>query len=602
MKRAIVWFCWGKRFVADAIVSARATAAVEADRLIIVDRENAALAETSGVFNTILPVDLEFHNNLEKSRLIDLLPRSYDSYLYLDSDTRVFGDLSLGFESAETYGVAIAPEPNYDLGAFFGFGSVMAKLGIEPRAQLLYNTGVFFFALNETVRRLLETWRDLCARLGPESGIASDQAFLSLAFEQHRFRPYVLSPSYNYRGFGEHAVGAIRIWHSKFQPPADLNAFDDAWPGRRFMRGRRLPPEGAALEPAKPAGPLPRPWLPQGMLRLRLREFITSRGASAGWFLMEHLREIAAGAGNRAANEALIEELGIDLCGRDDTYYSESIDYYLGLLAAYLDRPKEMAEYLRRSHTMPSFETDEGLFSDHVNTSHAIRLHRMRAIEEGLPAIAISAMPCRAGLAFGQSLARLLEVPLLRVTAGPAQRGYLVPCWLDMFLEGGAVALDDFPASDFNLGVLAPRRLPGLFVLVRDPRAAARSFVVNQSGGATAAGGTLDERVERACIDHFIPWLSGWIVAAERRPFVTWLRYRDILADRAAGVRAIAAALSTESPTMRRFAETTVAPYFETAFINEDDDCWRRDVGRAARERMWAACPLEIRKLLNLEP
>jgi hypothetical protein len=593
MKRAIVWFCWGERFVAEAIASARTAAAVEAGRLLIVDREHAALAEASGVFATVLPIDLKFRNNLEKSRLIDLLPHGYDSYLYLDTDTRVFGDLSLGFDSAEAYGVAIAPEPNYDLGAYFGFGSVMAKLGIAPRAQLLYNAGVFFFTLNETVRRLFETWRDLCATLGPKTGIASDQAFLSLAFEQHRFRPYVLSPSYNYRGFGEHAVGPIRIWHSKFKPPADLNAFDAAWPGRRFMHGRRMPPGGAEAGPEEPSVPTPPPRLPQPMLRLKLREFAMENDGN--------LPELTAANSNRAANEALLRRLGIELHDQNDAYYAEALDYHLGLVAAYRGQPELMAEHLRKSRTMPSSQDDDELFSDHVNTSHATRTHQQRAISRGLPAILVSAMQRRAALAFSHSLARLFDVPLLRLAVGSPQQGYLVPSWLDMFLEGGAVSLDDFAACDFNLGVLEPRPLPGLFVLIRDPRAAARSFVVTRFDNPPA-GSALDEQIELACVSHFIPWLSGWIDRAGRQPSFTWLRHHQTLADRAASARTVAAVLSDGSPAIRRFAKTTVMPHFETPFVTDDDDCWRSDVGREARARMWAACSPAIRGLLDLEP
>jgi hypothetical protein len=594
MNRAIVWFCWGARFVAEAIASARTTTAVDADRVLITDRENAAVAEASGVFATVLPIDLQFHNNLEKSRLVDLVPGGYDSYLYLDADTRVFGDLSLGFESVEMYGVAIAAEPNYDLGAFFGFGSVMAKLGIAPRAQLLYNSGVFFFTLNETVRPLFEAWRDLCATLGPETGIASDQAFLSLAFEQHRFRPYVLSPAYNYRGFGEHAVGPVRIWHSKFDPPADLNAFDDVWPGRRFLCGRRMPPDNVDAEATEPSAPLQLPRRPQAMLRLKLREFAAENDCN--------LSELTAANSSRAANEALLRRLGFELHDHNDAYYAEALDYHLGLMAAYRGQPERMAEHLRRSRTMPSSEDDDELFSDHVNISHATRAHQQCAISRGLPAILISAMQRHAARAFSHSLARLLGMPLLRLAVGQPQQGYLVPSWLDMFLEGGAVALDDFAASDFNLGVLGSRRLPGLFVLIRDPRAAACCFVRSRFESPPPASSALDEQIESACVAHFIPWLLDWIDRAERNLCFTWLRHRQILVDRAASARAIAAALSDGSPAMRRFAKTTVMPQFETPIGTDDDDSWRDSVGSEARARMWAACTPKIRALLDLEP
>ena len=115
MKRAIVWFCWGERFIAEAIDSARSAAAIEADRVLITDAEGATYANGNAAFTSIVQTQLIHANNLEKSRLIDLLPAGYDTFLYLDTDAKIVGDVSLGFAKAEQNGIAMAPAPNYNL-------------------------------------------------------------------------------------------------------------------------------------------------------------------------------------------------------------------------------------------------------------------------------------------------------------------------------------------------------------------------------------------------------------------------------------------------------------------------------------------------------
>src|SRR6202030_4470780 len=103
MKRAIVWLCWGERFIGEAIDSARSAAATGADRVLITDAEGAKFANGNPAFASIVQTQLIHANNLEKSRLIDLLPGGYDTFLYLDTDTKIIGDVSVGFAKAEQH-------------------------------------------------------------------------------------------------------------------------------------------------------------------------------------------------------------------------------------------------------------------------------------------------------------------------------------------------------------------------------------------------------------------------------------------------------------------------------------------------------------------
>jgi len=237
-KRAIVWLCWGEKFLPEAIASARTTLAIEGDRILITDQLGVSYAKESTEFTSIVSMNPVYANNLEKSRIIDLIPAGYDTFLYLDSDTRILEDVALGFDKAERHGMALVPAPFYNLSEFFNFGKIMAQLGVEPADQLMYNSGVIFFHLTPIVRQVLERWRDL-ASVGASQNFPRDQGFLTLAMEQQGFTPYTLAPLYNYRSMGEPAIGRIRIWHSHFPLPADVNDFKTLWPARRFKNGLR---------------------------------------------------------------------------------------------------------------------------------------------------------------------------------------------------------------------------------------------------------------------------------------------------------------------------------------------------------------------------
>jgi hypothetical protein len=600
MKRAVVWLCWGQRFVAEAAESARTAATLEMDRFLITDAAGADQAKESGAFTSIIPTRLRHVNNLEKSRLIDLIPAGYDSFLYLDCDTRIVGDVMLGFEMAERHGIAVAPAPNYNLGEYFGFGHFMAQAGMEPADQMIYNAGVIFFHLSPTVRRVLERWRDLCDTIGADAGFAHDQPFLTMAFEQLAFLPYVLSPLYNYRSMGEYAVGSIRIWHSRFPLPDDLNTFDQAWPARRFIDGVRA--RGGNEEYIREVKrQSPRAMLRPKLLGSGIIAFTRANALSIASTALSVQRE----RGSRQATKYLIGHLGVETStDLDERYFAEAFSYHLGLLYAHFLHPEGMAEHISRSHTMPSSD-DDLWFSDHVNASRETNDHRKRAIRRGMPPILFSCMPRSASATMTHILGQVFDVPVVHVCIGRFPNYFFAPSWLDMFLEGGAITQDHFGASDFNIGVLSGRGSRNLFVLVRDPRAAARSQVHYHSPPTADARQSLEARIELECVAHFIPWLQGWIDCSRNPdvPFrIHWLTFREVCRDPAAVLRKVVRVLQEDYPALSIYADCQKVPDLRLHYVTGNDDAWRAEVGDRTRERLWAACTQDIRSLLALEP
>ena len=594
MKRAIVWFCWGERFIDEAIDSAHSAVAIEADRILITDTAGATYANNHSAFTSIVRTQLIHANNLDKSRLVDLLPDGYDTFLYLDTDTKIVGDVSPGFAKAERHGVAMAPAPNYNLPEFFNFASIMREIGVEPADQMMYNSGVIFFHLTAAVRQVLERWRDLCATVGAKRNFPRDQPFLTLALEQCGVTPYVLSPLYNYRGLGEYAVGNVRIWHSHFAPPPDLNDFNNAWPARRFIDGVRLDGEERSQADRR---------RPQAMSELSLTHLKGQLSPRSARKITVETLAIQRGRGSRAANEFVLNQIGIHGSpDNGDSYFAEAMHYHLGQLHAHAGNPTEMAPHLTQSHTMPTGESNL-LFSDHVNLSYVLRDRQLAAIKRGVPPILIACMPRSASATLAYTLARAIDIPVMHISAGNFPDRYLVPSWLDMFLEGGAITQDHFAAGDFNLGVLQGRGPRDIFVLIRDPRAAARSQAHHLARGRDGGGEPLARRIERQCIETFIPWLQSWIDCAhdEKLPLrIHWLTYREVCQDPGAILRKIAGVLGADNRTIAAFAHAHSLQEERMHFVDGHDDAWRREVGSLRRDLLWQACTAEMKSMLDL--
>jgi hypothetical protein len=594
MKRAIVWFCWGERFIDEAIDSARSAAAIEADRVLITDAEGATYAKDNPAFTSIVRTQLIHGNNLDKSRLIDLLPDGYDSFLFLDSDTKVLGDVSLGFEKSERHGIAMAPAPNYNLPEFFNFARIMRELGVEPADQMMFNTGVIFFQLTAAVRQALERWHDLCAALGAKHDYPRDQPFLNLALEQCGVTPYVLSPLYNYRGLGEYAVGSIRIWHSHFAPPPDLNDFANAWPARRFTDGVLLHGE------ERPQADRRRP---QAMSELSLTHLKGQLSPRSARKIAAEALAIQRGRGSRVANDFVLNQIGIrGSPDNGDSYFTEAMHYHLGLLHAHAGNPTEMAPHFGQSHTMPTGESDL-LFSDHVNLSYVLRDRQLAAIKRGLPPILMACMPRSASATLTYTLARAVDIPVLHISAGNFPNHFLVPSWLNMFLEGGAITQDHFAANGFNLGVLQGRGPRDIFVLIRDPRAAARSQAHHLARGRSGSQ-PLARRIEEQCVKSFIPWLQDWIDCAnnEKLPFrIHWVTYREVCRDPGAILGKIAGVLGADNKTIAAFAYAHSLQEERMHFVDGNDDAWHREVDSSTRDRLWQTCTSEMKAMLDLK-
>jgi hypothetical protein len=345
--------------------------------------------------------------------------------------------------------------------------------------------------------------------------------------------------------------------------------------------------------------------LPQGMMRVMADEFARFYTHAAGELLAGKALQIQKERDSREANRYLLEKLGTELSlDRDEGYFAEALNYHLALLYANSQQPARMADCIAQSKTMPTSEYDR-LFSDHVTLSVVTRAHQQHAIARGIPTFLFACMPKSDGAAITHRLAKLLDIPVLHVTMGRFSDYFLVPSWLQMALEGGAITQDDFAASDFNSGVLSHRGKRDVFVTVRDPRAAAHSAVRDAVQRAGLSAAAREEMVAKECITSFIPWLQSWITAAQNTaaPFkVHWVTLRDIKGDLPAVVRRVCSTMQSGHPILERFAKANAADTVRVHHGTGGDTAWRAEIGDKIRLEMWKACTPEIRGLLALEP
>jgi hypothetical protein len=228
---------WGDAYIDEVRCCLRESLLPNCDRVLITDPKTCV---KEGEFR-VVRADFKRKGLFRKTELIRWLPEGYDSYLFIDSDTRVLVDIDLGFQKAEQYGIAVVPASHYSLDQFWGFGEVMQKEGVPLQGQLQFNSGVIFLSLREDVKKVLHLWSELGRKY--DGTPYSDQPFLTLAMELMHFNPYALSPSYNYRAFGDLISGVIRIWHSRCALPDNINAFQEAWPPRRVLNDTLITPK-----------------------------------------------------------------------------------------------------------------------------------------------------------------------------------------------------------------------------------------------------------------------------------------------------------------------------------------------------------------------
>ena len=221
-----MFFAWGTDYVERVAACIRESRLPDYPIIVVTDTETS----TSGLPSRVEVVRLVFElsGKAKKAEFFGRVPEKFGTTVFLDADTRVIDDVSLGFEKAEKHGIAIAPAPHYSLADFRDFRQIMIEEGVQPLGQIVYNTGVIFATPHrQDVRAVFD--RTLALAQKYRDNPWNEQPYLSLAMELLSFNPYTLSPSFNHRGFGELISGSIRIWHSYEPLPGNAASLEKGY-------------------------------------------------------------------------------------------------------------------------------------------------------------------------------------------------------------------------------------------------------------------------------------------------------------------------------------------------------------------------------------
>ena len=153
--RAIVFMAWGEEFIQHAAHCIGGPDFPDYPVYLLTDETSSAQSLPEHV--TVIRRSFHFGGKLAKVELMRNLPEHLETVLFLDVDTQVLADISLGFDKAEQHGLAMAAAPHYSLEHFRNFGTVMDREGVPRQGQLLYNSGVIFFsAKNPQVQEIFK--------------------------------------------------------------------------------------------------------------------------------------------------------------------------------------------------------------------------------------------------------------------------------------------------------------------------------------------------------------------------------------------------------------------------------------------------------------
>jgi len=296
--------------------------------------------------------------------------------------------------------------------------------------------------------------------------------------------------------------------------------------------------------------------------------------------------------GNRASVEFLVKHIGVRVTNtRNDSYFAEAHAYLCAHLFAHSDMPNEAAQAIAASNVLP-FSGGDVLFHDAVAECIALAHAQDDAISRGAPSVILASMPRAASAALTQTLAKIIAAPIVRASIGGFPNCWLMPSWLSRVARGGAILHDHFGASEFNLARLREQGINTVFVLVRDPRAAAVSAAKMEFGDHPKEGDV------DATYLKYISWLRGWIDAeSSAKVEVRWIRSRDVTHESASLKVVLTTILGANSNFADQISNVSLA---KANFTGQPSDGWREGVSPQLRSRMWNLLPREAVDRLQL--
>jgi alpha-N-acetylglucosamine transferase len=197
----IIYICFGSKAI-DAMLQSSASLNCHNNHEIIAVTNN----RISGI-NTILFDDLQSKGRWSKVNLDQLSP--FDYTLYLDSDTRINGNLDIYFDTLMNgYDLTITPSKNQGSDLFWHLSKddrTAVYQSIEFQDVLQLQAGVFSFRKSPAIFNLFQSWRSEWKRFKGQ-----DQGALIRALYNNPVKLYLLSSVFNGGTVINHLFGKLR--------------------------------------------------------------------------------------------------------------------------------------------------------------------------------------------------------------------------------------------------------------------------------------------------------------------------------------------------------------------------------------------------------
>lgn len=311
-----------------------------------------------------------------------------------------------------------------------------------------------------------------------------------------------------------------------------------------------------------------------------------------------------ASRSNRDATGFLMRTVGLrPLPTRNEDYYGLALNYSLALTYAFLDEPEAASEHLERSGILP-YDGGDLIFSEAQRCGLEIAGEQEASLESKVPAIFLASMPRSASAALSSTVSQHFGCPIVRASLGRFPNYYLVPFWVRRLSRGGCVLHDHFGAAQFNQKVLTDCGIRSVFLMVRDPRAAAASYarLAQEHHGIAVS----EERILHVFETMYVPWLLKWqeFAASSRDVKVIWLRSQDVTAGNDSLRRVMEQIVVELAPNSLSWQppDLSTISLADANFVSGSADGWKKLVSKSGQDSMWSRTPIMIREMLELTP
>jgi len=275
--------------------------------------------------------------------------------------------------------------------------------------------------------------------------------------------------------------------------------------------------------------------------------------------------------------------------------------YNLAIVLGWARRFEEARQHMELSELPAGGDHDFMLYCTRLAIGQQLLERQAHAIAAGAPSIMIASLPKSASAFLSNSLARLLDVPVLRASFGNSDQGCVVESWARQIVQGGAVTHEHYPPTRDNLETLARAGVRRLFVLVRDPRAVIWSIYHHVLERSDISGRR--ETFEGVYADWYrsiLVWLDCFLAGRDHAAgidiqTIDYDAIRRTPAETLARIVSLAGVTITTEEIRRRLELDSTNRTKPDNFRSGDPGNWRTEVPDKIRAELWTMTPLNVR-------